>query len=169
MSPVMSGISVLCIYFLVFLRPVPSFRRVTLYTLWHCRQSKMGFAYQETNHCERLSHWSVQPVRASVCDQRWVQLAPASQRSCCCCDEFGSWPPRGRAAILAPCLLFCQQHLLGLITGLDQPPIGLLELAWISQRGLCFHTCECPCVCVDVILTQSQSLLSCQRTYTTEK
>lgn len=142
-----------------------AFGNATLQNLWHCRQSKIGSAYHETNHCVCLSRWCVQPVRSGVCGQCWVQLAPARQRSCCCCcGEFGSWPPWGCAAMLAPCLLFCQQHLLGPITGLDQPPIGLRELAWISQQRLSFHICERVCMCVE-----SQSLLSCQRTYARAK
>lgn len=87
---------------------------------------------------------------SSVCDQHQVQLAPVRQRSCCCSsDELGSRPPWSWAAILVPRLLFCQQHLSDPITGLDQPPIGLLKLAWISQPAHPFVH-ESQCVCVDV-------------------
>lgn len=56
-------------------------------------------------------------------------------------------------------LLFCQQHLLGPITGLDHAPIGGPELAWITSKA--YFLCTCVCVCVHFFRTRSVlSLLS---------
>lgn len=141
-SLVMCGVSELCIIFFSILQvSTQLYKCHTLHSL--TLQTKQNGICIPGNK----SLWTAVAARRSACKSQCVWLAQsparsASQRSCCCCDEFGSWPPRGRAAVLAPRLLFCQQHLLGLITGLDQPPIGLQELAWISQQGLSFHTCE---------------------------
>lgn len=104
----------------------PLFKKYHSADLWRCRQNKNEFAYQEINNCEWLSQWEV-----CVTSAESSLLQPASDPAAAVMSLAHDllwatlpYPPS--------CLLFCQQHLLGLITGLDQPPVGLLELAWIS-------------------------------------